>query len=128
MRTCITQIFPSTWSAVPPYTVHDPVVVHRVRHTPVPDGPGHRQPAVPPTKNRALGAGARAGCVHHHDFRSHVLGQAGRVPVGAHKNPAEPNRQQDVPQPVHTDAHPRHTVLHRHDHGLGAAQNEKLVL
>lgn len=109
-------------------TVHDPVVVYRVRHALVPDGPGHRQPAVSPTEDRALGASARAGRVHRHDFRGHVFGQAGRVPAGAHQNPAQPNRQQDVPQPVHTDAHPRHAVLHRHDHGLGPAQNEKLVV
>lgn len=105
-------------------TVHDPVVVHRVRHAPVPDRAGHRRPAVSPAAARQRGARARAGRVRDNHVRGHVRRPAGRVPAGAHQDTAQPDRGQDVPQPVHTHAHPGHAVLHGHGHRPGAAQDE----
>lgn len=108
--------------------MHDTILVHRVRYTPVPDRSDHCQLAVPPAENRKRDAGARARRVHFRHLLRHVLRQAGRVPVGAHQNTPQPVGQQDVPQPVHTHAHPGYAVLRRHDYRTDTAQNEKLVL
>lgn len=111
-----------------PAAVHDSVLVHRLRHTFVPDRPRHRQPVVSPAEMRQRRAGANTGRVRVHHVLSDVLGQAGRLPVGAHQNATGPDCQQNVPEPLHTDAHPGHAVLHWHDNRPGPTQDEEFVV
>lgn len=109
-------------------TVHDPVVVHRVRHAFVHDSADYRQSAVPQAENGKRRTRGHIGRVRVHHVLCHVFRQTGRIPVGAHQNATRSNREQNVPQPLHTDTHTGHAVLHRHDNRLGAAQNEKLFV
>jgi len=110
------------------HAVHDTVLVHRMWHALVPDSPDHRQSFVPQTENRKLCAGTHIGRIDFHYFLRHVFGETGRLPVGAHQDTTKSHRQQNIPQPLHTDAHESHAVLCRHDDGLGTAQDEKHVL
>lgn len=108
--------------------VHDTILVHRMWHALVPDSPDHRQSFVPQTENRKLCAGTHIGCIDFHYLLRHVFGETRRLPVGAHQDTAKSHRQQNIPQPLHTDAHESHAVLHRHDDGFGTAQDKKHVL
>lgn len=108
--------------------MHDPVVVHRVRHAFVHDGADHCQFALPQAENWKRRTRHHIGRVHVHHVLRHVFRQIGRIPFGAHQNAARSDREQNVPQPLHTDAHAGHAVLHRHDNRPGEAQIEKLFV
>lgn len=73
-------------------------------------------------------AGADTGRIRIHHVLSDVLGQARRLPIGAHQNATGPNCQQNVPEPLHTDAHQGNTVLHRHDNRSGPTQDEEFLV
>lgn len=64
--------------------MYDSVLVHRLRHTSIPDRPRHRQSVASQAEMRQHRAGANTDSVRVHHVLSDVLRQTGRLLVGAH--------------------------------------------